>query len=235
MDARAGRAARRSCRSSARPGSAGPPDGRLRDARVSRLGAVSARSVNGCSHSLNRTFCRKMRRTASSMRAIGTRLSATSALRSVDEVTVVDWHHHHVDSGVDGDLDVLLVVVGHLVDGGPVGDDEPLEAQLVFEEAGDEGPVSVHRLVVPARVRDHDAANARLEACDVAGKVDPAQLLEGEARVALIHAAVGAAVAQEVLGGRQDGAAGWRRGFLISPNGSRAQELGQLGGFTVTL
>ena len=36
--------------------------------------------------------------------------------------------------------------------------------------------------VVPARVRDHDAADAGLEAGDVAGEVDPAQLLLGDAR-----------------------------------------------------
>ena len=47
-----------------------------------------------------------------------------------------------------------------------------------------------------------------LMAGDVAGQVDPAQLLFADARVPLVHAAEGPAVADEVLGAGQDGAAG---------------------------
>ena len=57
-----------------------------------------------------------------------------------------------------------------------------------------------------------------------------AQLLFGDARVALVHAGGGAAVADEVLGAGEDGGPGFRRWGVLKPaHGGGAQQLGQLG------
>jgi len=143
-------------------------------------------------------------------------------------------HHDHVDAGVDGDLDRVAVVAGrHAVDRLPVADDEASERQLALQHVGDEVLVPVHVLGVPARVRDHHAAHARLDRRRVAGQVDAPQILLGDLGVALILAAQRAAVGQEVLGGGEDGGP---VGRLLEPaHGGRAQALGQLGRLAVAL
>ena len=50
-------------------------------------------------------FTRRMRRTASSMRAIGTSSCLHQALERRDELAVLLRHHHHVHAGVDRHLD----------------------------------------------------------------------------------------------------------------------------------
>ena len=155
-------------------------------------------------------------------------------LQARDEVAVRVRHHDHVDAGVDRDVDRLAVVAGrHPIDRLPVADDEAAERELALQHVGDQVLVAVHELTVPARVRHHHAADAGLHGGDVAGQVEPPQLVFGDARVALVLAALRAAVGQEVLRGREDRRAVGR--LLEAADGGGAQARDQLGVLAVAL
>ena len=125
--------------------------------RLAREGAVRGaadrarcrtRSVSGCSNRPSSNFLVRMRRLASSMRAIGHGAAAAPRSRmSCDERLVVGRHHHHVDAGVDrrwrtscgGEAGLPV----DLVDAVPVGDHEAGEAELALEHVGDQVLVAV--------------------------------------------------------------------------------------------
>jgi hypothetical protein len=121
-----------------------------------------------------------------------------------DELGVVVGDHHHVDAGVNGLLDGVVVVlvrrVGDPVHGLPVRDDEAPEVHLVLERVGDEELVLVHLHPVEAGVGDHDGGDALDDGVVVGRHVDAHQVVEAQHRVVLVDSALRAAVADEVLG-----------------------------------
>src|SRR5690606_3945649 len=91
-----------------------------------------------------------------------------------------------------------------LIDARPVGDDETGEAELAFQNLGDQVVVAVELLAVEAAERDHDRADAELDRSLERRQVDGPELRLADARVALIGTGVGTAVADVVLGGGED-------------------------------
>ena len=134
-------------------------------------------------------------------------------LHPVDERAVLVGHHHHVDAGVDGLLDVLQRIARQLVDAVPVGDHEALELELTLEHVGDQMLLTVHLLAVPTVVRHHHRPDTGFDRGDVSGHVDLSQRRFVDDGVAAIDAVLGAAVADEVLRRRQHAS---RRGH-VSP------------------
>src|SRR5215213_4812076 len=136
------------------------------------------------------------------------------------ELLVAVGLHEHVDAGVHARPDLGGVVAGELVDALPVRDHEPVEAELVLQDPGDELAVGVHLERVPDPVLGPvDAGERRHHAADVvavdgghvrrqvdAGEVGPAgdgdALVDGV--VARPGAVLGVAVAGVVLGRGQD-------------------------------
>ncbi len=116
--------------------------------------------------------------TASSILLIGTTSSSTSWVRvgmksSCQPVGLFGaclGSMNMSTPGHDGGLELVGVVPGHLLDRPPVGDHEPVEAQLALEDVGDQLLVGVHLDRVPepvvgpvdARERRHDGADVVL-------------------------------------------------------------------------
>jgi hypothetical protein len=120
-----------------------------------------------------------------------------------DELGVVVGDHDHVDAGVDGLLDGVVVVLvrrrGDPVHGLPVRDHEPAEVHLALERVRDEELVLVHLHAVPARVGDHHRRDALDHRVVVGGHVDAHQVVEAQHRVVLVDPPPRAAVPHEVL------------------------------------
>ena len=87
-----------------------------------------------------------------------------------------------------------------LVDRRPVGNDETVKPQLLLEQVGQKLMITVHLLAVPATVRGHDGADARLDRPEIAGQVNLPQRGQVALGVSLVDAVRGAAVTHEVLG-----------------------------------
>ena len=116
------------------------------------------------------------------------------------------------------------VVAWELVQSRPVGDHETREAQLPFENVGDEPAVHVHGDAVPAAVRDHHRAHPGANGREVAGEVNRPQLLFGNAGVALIFASGRGPIGEKMFRAREHPAA---PGFE-SADGRRPHRGGQL-------
>ena len=125
-----------------------------------------------------------------------------------DEALPLFGHHQHVDSGVDGARAVVDAAPGHLPDPVPVGHDEAIESHAILQHIRQQRARAVHLAVVlstlavvPAVVGGHYRLHARAERADIALSVNADHLAATGKIDAAIHAAVGPAIADEVLGG----------------------------------
>ena len=117
-------------------------------------------------------------------------------------------HHHHVDAGVDRLRAAVVLATGHLADAVPVGHHEAVEAHLLLQGHGQQVAGAVHLAVVlaggdvvPAVERGHHRLHAGLDGTVVPLPVHVDHLRLRDQRIALVLAAVGGAVADEMLGG----------------------------------
>ena len=117
-------------------------------------------------------------------------------------------HHDHVVAGIDRGRAAVVAAARHFAVAVPVGDDEAVEAHLRFQDVGEHGAAAVHlavvgaaRHVVPGIERGHDGLHARLQGRIVAGAVDVDHLRFAGLVDAAVLAELGAAVANEMLGG----------------------------------
>src|ERR1035437_3413751 len=126
----------------------------------------------------------------------------------VEVFAVARWHHHHVHAGVDRNADGFLVVLGDLVNGVVVRNQEALETEFGLEDVREQ-PLAGRALdAVPTAVRGHDGAHARLDCRQVPRQVNPPQRGLIHPRIALVETGLGgaergAAIAHVVLGAGQ--------------------------------
>ncbi len=101
---------------------------------------------------------------------------ADQLLEQVDEFHVVILlsraigNHDHVEAGVDRGFDGRLVVVRELIDGCPVGYDEPVKPEILLEQSGQQLMIAMHLLAVPPTVRGHGRAAPALMAPTYPGR-----------------------------------------------------------------
>ena len=82
----------------------------------------------------------------------------------------------------------------------PVADDQAVEAHLLLDHLGQKMAAAVDLLAANAGEGGHDRLHARFDRWRIAGAVDVAKLPGRGQVIALVLAAIGAAVAHEMLG-----------------------------------
>ena len=144
--------------------------------------------------------------------------------------------HEHVEAGVEA---LRAGGVGAAVDLAvrvPVADDQAVEADLVADDAGEQVAAAMDLGAAHPREARHDRLDAGLDRRRIAGAVNVAQVGGRGRIVALVAAILGAAVADEMLGGGDDparaeefGRAGHSLQALDHRAGKGTHDLGMLG------
>jgi hypothetical protein len=150
-----------------------------------------------------RNFTRSTRRTASSIRSIGTRPCADLVGEVVD---VEAAHHVHVDAGEEclaGGLRVVRrdAVGEQFVDAGPVRGHDAVEAPLVAKHAREQARIRHRGQAVHHVEGRHHGFRARIHRGLEGREVEVAQVGRGDVGGVVVAPALRGAVAHEVLGG----------------------------------
>ena len=156
----------------------------------------------------------------------------------VFEITVPD--HIHVDAGFDGQpCGVFQVfgdaVVDHLVDGGVVGDDESVEAQLPAQQVGHQVAASRRRNGVVVVERGHDRCRSGVQRGPVGREIDLAERAFGHVYRVVVAPCLRGAVGGEMFYAGHDGRRVGEVRSLIAPDHGGCDVLSQIGVFARTL
>ena len=140
----------------------------------------------------------------------------------VDELAPLGGNHEDIDAGVQRLGAAEVAAAGHLADPVPVGHDEPVEAHLPLQDIRDEvaapvdlALVDVQLLVGPTAERDHHGLCTRAQRAEIALAVDFSQNGLRRRVHSLVPALGGAAVADEVLRGREHASEPAHRAILV--------------------
>ena len=127
-------------------------------------------------------------------------------------------HHAHVDAGMDGHLDGVLVIGGHLValeevsDVLPIGHDQTFESELIPKDVREDVTVRVDGDAIGLAAVDHDGGGAGFDGCSERREEDVPQLALGDPGRRAVLAGQRAAVAHVVFEAGRNG----RGAFLVS-------------------
>ncbi len=109
--------------------------------------------------------------------------------------------HVHVHAGIECLRTASVGTPDHFAVAIPVADHETVKTQSLLEDGRQQPMVAVHLFAIPTRKGGHDRLHTCRKRGNVPGAVDIAEFGLGDARVALVLALVGTAVADVVLGG----------------------------------
>ena len=113
---------------------------------------------------------------------------------------------------------------------GGIADDSAGEAELILEHPGEQAPVGVDGAPVDGVEGGHDASDAGRRAGGEGREVDGLEALVGDVDGVVVAPALGGAVADEVLGGGDEGAGGAEALVLVAgdhgrPHGARQERV----------
>ncbi len=86
----------------------------------------------------------------------------------------------------------------------PVAHDEAVKTHPVFQHIGQQALIGVHLDAMPRIVTRHDRLGAGIDGVDIGRAMQAGEIGFGDRGFALVAAAIGRAVAEEVLGGGDD-------------------------------
>ena len=109
-----------------------------------------------------------------------------------------------VQPGIEGGGTVGVAAPRNLAMGQPVAHDEAVKAHMALQDTRHQSFIGVHLDAVPTVVGGHDRLGAGIDRRLVTGAMDRRQLQFADQGIALVAAAVGRAVAEKMLGGRDD-------------------------------